>query len=90
MSRLVALIDEYHDAHGHPGDASVARAVGIAPQTISSWRRRGMKRLPKQASLRKLAAFLGKSEAEVFYAAGVDTGYIIEEVQAPDDPARTA
>lgn len=85
MSRLLAMIDEYRDAHGQPSDASMARAIGIAPQTISSWRNRGMKEIPNPAAMRKLAELLGRSEAEVLYAAGVDTGYVVEVVEPSDD-----
>ncbi|MBO9522334.1 MAG: helix-turn-helix transcriptional regulator [Nocardioidaceae bacterium] len=87
MSRLLAMIDEYRDAHGQPSDASIARAIGIAPQTLNSWRKRGMRKLPNQETLRELARFLKRSEADVLYAAGVDTGYIIE---TEADPAADA
>lgn len=76
MSRLVALIDDYRDRHGQPSNASIARAIGVAPQTISAWRNRGVRELPKVATLRKLAAYLGLDYKVVFDAAGMDTGYI--------------
>lgn len=78
MSQLLDLIDDYKDRHGQPSDASIARAVGIARQTISSWRARGIRELPDAATLRQLAAFLGVNEQVTFYAAGVDAGYIVE------------
>lgn len=59
MSELIRLIDDYRDAHGQPSDASIARAVGIAPQTLSSWRKRGIRELPNEDSLRRLATLLG-------------------------------
>lgn len=55
MSQLLAIIDEYKDAHGAPSDSSIARAIGVAPQTISSWRRRGIKNPPAVETLRALA-----------------------------------
>lgn len=90
MSRLVAMIDEYRDAHGQPSDASIARAIGIKPQTLSSWRKRGMKRFPHRDSMRKLAQLIGKSEADVLYAVGVDTGYIVEVAGPAAEESETA
>jgi DNA-binding XRE family transcriptional regulator len=85
MSRLLAMIDEYRDAHGQPSDASIARAIGIAPQTLNSWRKRGIKEPPKPETMHRLAAFLGKSNEELYWAIGVDTSYIIErETEIPD------
>lgn len=86
MSRLVALIDDYKDRHGQPSDASIARAVGIAPQTLNSWRKRGIRELPAAETLRRLATFLGIDDEDTFYAAGVDAGYIIEP-EGSTDPA---
>lgn len=59
MSELVRIIDDYRDTHGRPSDASIARAIGIAPQTLSSWRKRGIRELPDAATLRALASFVG-------------------------------
>lgn len=58
MGSLVQLIDDYKDAHGNPSDSSIARAIGAAPQTISSWRTRGIRGLPDRDTLEALAAFL--------------------------------
>ena len=59
MSELVRIIDDYRDTHGRPSDESIARAIGIAPQTLSSWRKRGIRELPEPDTLRALAAFVG-------------------------------
>lgn len=58
VSELVRLIDDYKDRHGQPSDASIARAIGVAPQTVNSWRKRGIKELPDDAALRRLAQLL--------------------------------
>jgi transcriptional regulator with XRE-family HTH domain len=87
MSRLVDLIDDYKDKHGQPSDASIARAVGIAPQTLNSWRKRGIRELPAAETLRRLAAFIGVGEEVTFYAAGVDAGYVIEHETGINDSA---
>jgi len=77
MSKLIAMIDEWKDAHGRPSDSSIARAIGVAPQTISSWRTRGIRKLPETETLRSLAAFLHRDYAtEVIPAAMNDAGYI--------------
>ena len=55
MSELLAIIDAYKDAHGAPSDASIARAIGVAPQTLSSWRKRGIRELPDRDTLRAVA-----------------------------------
>lgn len=85
MSRLIDLIDEYRAAHGMPSEASIARQIGVAKQTVNAWRNRGLTELPDKETLRKLAAVLHMSEADVFYAVGVDTGYIVETVVQTDD-----
>jgi transcriptional regulator with XRE-family HTH domain len=89
MSRLLAMIDEYRDAHGQPSDASIARQVGIAPQTLSSWRRRGMKELPSADTMRELARVLGRSEEDILIAAGLDTGYVTAKIIEPEPESET-
>lgn len=77
MSQLLAIIDEYKDAHGGPSDSSIARAIGVAPQTISSWRNRGIKVPPAVSTMRQLAALVGKDyETVVLRAALLDVGWI--------------
>ena len=76
MSELLSIIDTYRDAHGQPSDASIARAIGIAPQTLSSWRRRGIKELPNVETLRRLAELVRLPfEDYVLQAALVDAGF---------------
>ena len=84
MSRLLALIDEYKDTHGQPSDASIARAIRISPQALNSWRRRGIRELPKAETLQELARLLGVNEGVTFHAAGVDAGYIREDESGPE------
>lgn len=77
MSQLLAIIDAYKDAHGQPSDSSIARAIGVAPQTISSWRRRGIKNPPDHESLRALATLAGVDyESVVLRAVLLDVGWI--------------
>lgn len=80
MSEFVALIDSWKDAHGQPSDSSIARAIGIRPQTISSWRTRGIRELPEQETLIRLAAFLRVDLERVLLPAVLrDSGYIPKE-----------
>lgn len=88
MSRLVELIDEYKGRHGNPSDASIARAIGVAPQTISAWRRRGIKEMPNADTMRRLAEFIKVADTDVFYAAGVDAGFIVETVVSDEELVR--
>lgn len=76
MSELLRIIDEYKDRHGQPSDASIARAIGVAPQTINSWRKRGIKEPPAVATLKRLADFMRLPyEDYVLQAALVDAGW---------------
>lgn len=79
MSRLIDLIDEYKDRHGQPSDSSIARAIGVAPQTLSSWRRRGIRDVPDTDRLRDLARFIGKDYVTVVLrAALIDAGLAVD------------
>jgi len=92
MSRLLAIIDAYKDTHGQPSDASIARAVGVAPQTISSWRKRGIRELPARDTMVRLADFMRVDYDDVLRAALVDTGYLepAADVQEVGDDGRSA
>lgn len=74
MSELVRIIDDYRDAHGQPSTASIARAIEVAPQTISSWRTRGIHELPQGDTLRRLAKHVGLPYRYVLEAALIDVG----------------
>ena len=84
MSNLLAIIDDYKDRHGQPSDASIARAVGVAPQTISSWRKRGIRELPARDTMVRLADFMRVPYDDVLRAVLTDTGYL----QQPADEGR--
>lgn len=85
VSEFVALIDSWKDAHGQPSDSSIARAIGVRPQTISSWRTRGIRELPEQDTLTRLAGFLGVDLERVLLPAVLrDAGYLPK--RRPDDP----
>lgn len=87
MSQLLRILDEYRDAHGQPSNASVARAIGVAPQVISSWRSRGIKEPPDPKTLRRLAEFMGVPYRDYVLAAVlVDVG--LEESMPTLEQAR--
>lgn len=87
MSRLLAIVDAYKDAHGGPSDSSVARAIGVAPQTINSWRKRGIKEPPDRDALRELARLTRLDyEAVILRAVLLDVGWI-DETEYPPPPA---
>lgn len=91
MSRLIALIDDYKDRHGQPSDASIARAIGVAPQTVNSWRKRGIRDVPDRDSLRKLAALLRVDyERVVLRAVLMDLGWIEPEEWPPTSSSASA
>lgn len=80
MSRLIQLIDDYKDSHGSPSDSSIARAIGAAPQTISSWRKRGIRQPPEPETLRALARFIRQDYRTVVLDAALwDAGWIVDE-----------
>lgn len=88
MSELIRIIDDYRDSHGQPSDSSIARAIGIAPQTLSSWRKRGIKEPPDQATLRRLATFVGLPYEDcVLQAALFDAGWIDTMPTLTEKPA---
>lgn len=90
MSNLLALIDDYKDRHGAPSDSSIARAIGSKPQTISSWRRRGIKEPPDRAVLRNLADFLHVDyEKVVLRAALIDAGWIEPDTEPTSTTSET-
>lgn len=76
VSELIRLIDDYRDRHGQPSESSIARAIGTAPQTVNSWRKRGIREMPSPALLAKLAELLRVPMETVVLAAARDAGYL--------------
>jgi hypothetical protein len=76
MSEVLRIIDGWKDRHGQPSDASIARTLGMAPQTLSSWRERGIKAVPRNMDpLRRLADLTGLDYEDVIVqAVAVDVG----------------
>lgn len=79
MSELAKIIGGYKDRHGQPSDASIARAIGVAPQTLDSWLNRGMKTSPRNTDpLRQLARLVGLEYHIIASAVAVDIGLLDE------------
>lgn len=77
MGRLYDIIQAHIDAQQHGASVRrVAEALGVSPTTVANWR--DPKELPKREHLASIARVTGTPYDDVFYAAGVDTGYIIE------------
>lgn len=83
--RLSALIEDYMRKHPRTTDEDIAGQVGVSRSTVSQWRRHRLTELPTDTDvLRKLAEAIDVDQGDTYYAAGVDTRYIIEVVE-PDD-----
>lgn len=91
MSELGKIIEGYRDRHGQPSYASIARAIGVAPQTVDSWRNRGMAELPRNRKpLRELAVLVGLDYDIIAQAIAVDVG-LMDKMPAyrwPDEGRR--
>ena len=76
MSELLRIIDEWKDRNGQPSDASIARAMGMPPQTLGAWRDRGIKAVPRNLEpLRRLSYITGLDYTDVIVqAVAVDVG----------------
>lgn len=81
VGHLYAIVQRHIDNYG-VREAELARRVGTSPQTINSWKNRGVRALPSRAILLKLAEVTRTAYADVLEAALTDTGYI--EPAAPD------
>lgn len=77
MGRLYDIIQAHIDAQQHGTSVrKVALAIGVSPTTVSNWR--NITELPSRENLEAIARVTGAKYDDVFYAASVDAGYIIE------------
>lgn len=74
VSELWNLIQEHLDQYG-VREAEFARRMGSTPQTLNSWKNRGLKQLPERRLLEGVAAVLRCDYETVLRAALVDIGY---------------
>ena len=89
MGRLYDIIQAHLDAQPYKTSVrQVAQALEVSPTTVANWRT--LRELPKKEHLEAIARVTGTSYDAVFYAAGVDTGYIIEhDIEGVEVAART-
>lgn len=87
MGRLYDIIQAHIDAQApyKPSVRQVAIQLGVSPTTVANWR--NPKELPRAEHLEAIARVTGVPVREVFYAAGVDAGYIVEQDGAELDIA---
>lgn len=84
MGRLYDIIQAHIDAQKYPPSIrQLALELGVSPTTVANWR--SIKKLPGAEHLEAIARVTGTPVRDVFYAAGVDAGYIVETGQA-DEP----
>lgn len=75
VSELMKILDGYRDRHGQPSWASIARSIGVVPQTLDTWRHRGMKTYPRNLEpFRNLADLVGLDYKVIIDAIAFDVG----------------
>ena len=87
VGRLIGIVQAHLDRYG-VSEAEFARRIGTSPQTVNSWRKRGIRQPPSRALLEQVAAITGTPYADVLDAALVDSGYI--DTAGSADPGITA
>lgn len=71
---LWSLIQAHLDEYGVT-DAEFARRMGVSPQTLNSWKKRGVRQLPSRDKLESVAELTRNTYSHVLDAALVDAGY---------------
>lgn len=84
MSELWNLIQGHLDRYG-VRDAEFARRMGSSPQTLNSWKKRGVRQLPSKDLLEAVAEVTGRDYRQVLDAALIDTGYLPSFSDAADE-----
>lgn len=75
MSELWKIIQNHLDEYG-VREAAFARLIGSAPQTVNSWKKRGLKQLPDESVLRALSDVTKTSYADILTAVLRDINYV--------------
>lgn len=82
VSELWAIIQAHLDEYG-VREAAFARRMGTKPQTLSSWKHRGLKELPERRLLEAVAREARQPYETVLRAVLADIGYGVERHDAP-------
>lgn len=75
MSHLYDIAQRHLDAYGVRA-AALARRMGTSPQTLDSWKNRGLKELPDKWLLQALARETGTPYGDVLTAVLRDIDYL--------------
>lgn len=78
MSQLWKIVQQHADDFG-VREAEIARRMGTTPQTLNSWKKRGLRQLPESRLLYGLAVVARVPYESVLSAALHDTHYLPEE-----------
>lgn len=79
MGNLWAIVQAHIDRYGVL-EAELARRIGTKPQTLNSWKNRGVRALPSRQLLLSLAEVTGTPYVDVLEAALLDIGYLDPKV----------
>lgn len=74
-THLLAIVDTFRE-RADLSDAAIANRLGITRQALHAWRRQGLRALPAQATLDRLATVTAVAYESVLSAALVDAGYL--------------
>lgn len=88
MGHLWSIIQDHLDRYG-VREAAFARRLGTAPQTLNSWKKRGLRQLPDRSLLEAVARETGTPYDEVLDAVLRDIGYK-DDAPAKSDVALAA
>jgi len=78
MGNLWSIVQGHIDRYGVL-EAEIARRIGTSPQTLNSWKNRGIREVPSSRLLRKLADVTGQPYLLVLTAALLDAQRIDAE-----------
>lgn len=82
MSRLWGIIQTHLDEYG-VREAAFARRMGTTPQTLNSWKNRGLRKLPERWLLEAVARETRTPYRDVLAAVIADIGYGDEPNDTP-------
>lgn len=88
MGHLWTIVQSHIDRWG-VREAELARRIGTSPQTLNSWKNRGVRGLPSRELLLNLAAVTRVPYQQVLEAALTDAGYLREESDGDVEAAPT-
>lgn len=88
MGHLWGIAQDHLDRYG-VRSAALARKMGTGPQTLNSWKNRGVRKLPDRELLAALSRETGTPYVRVVEAALRDAGYLAEESLSGHQPAAT-